>query len=134
MVVAIAVVTTGVAERVNPVPVVIVFGVPNVKPVLAVDTIVSPPPKANPVVSSLDAKAEDAAVVVVTVVVPPKLKLKVFPAGAGVENPVGAVAVVVAGVMPVLAVVSVLNVKPGVCEGTVVVGAAVGVPKVKPGF
>lgn len=131
MVVLVVVVATGVAERLNPVPVVIMFGVPNVKPVAAVDAA-SPPPKVNPPVSGLDAKAVVIAVVVVAVVVPPKLKLKVLPAGVGTENPVGVVVVVAAGVIPVLVVVPVLNVKPGVCATVVFAIVAFDVPKLKP--
>lgn len=132
MVVFVVVVATGVAERLNPVPVVIMFGVPNVRPVAAVDAVASPPPKVNPPVSGLDAKAVVIAVVVVAVVVPPKLKLKVLPAGAGTENPVGVVVVVAAEVIPVLVVVPVLNVKPGVCATVVLAIVAFGVPKLKP--
>lgn len=103
---------------------------PNVRPVAAVDAVVSLPPKANPPVSGLDAKADVATVVVVTVVVPPKLKFRVLPTGAGAENPVDVIKVVAAGVIPVLAVVPVLNVKP-VCETAVLAEITAGVPKVK---
>lgn len=127
---AVVVVATGVAERLNPVPVANVFGVPNVRPVAAVDAVVSPPPKANPLVSGLGAKADVATVVVVTVVVLPKLKFRLLPTDAGVENPVDVIKVVAAGVIPVLAVVPVLNVK-GVCETAVLAEIAAGVPKVK---
>lgn len=105
-------------------PVVIVFGIPNVKPVAAVDTGPLLVPKANPPVSGLDANAV-VAVVVVEIVVPLTLKFSA-------ANPVGAVVVVAVGVIPVLVVVPVLKVKLGVCEGAVFGGVATDVPKLKP--
>lgn len=99
-------------ERPKLVAVAIVLGVPNVKPVAAVDAVASPLPKPNPV-NGLDAKA-DAAVVVAAGAVPPKLKFKAVPADAGVENPAGAAVVVAPAVRPIVAGVPVPNVKPGV--------------------
>lgn len=135
VVAAAAVVAAGVADRLNPVPVDIVLGVPNVNPVAAVDAaaVASPPPKPNPPVSGLVANADVAAVVVVAVVVPPRLKVRVLPVTAGEANPVAAVVVVVPSVNPVVAVVPAPNVKPVACGAAAVfAGAEVGVPKLKP--
>lgn len=126
------VVVAGAPPRLKPVPVTIVFGTPNVKPVVPVDGVTSLPPRVNPLVSGLVANADVGAVVVAAVVVPPKLKLRVLPAGAGVGKPVGAAVLVALGVIPVLAVVPVPKDKAGVCAVTVFVGTDVGVPKLNP--
>lgn len=109
VVVGAVVVAVDAGEILNPVA--IVLGVPNVSPAAAVDTAASPLPKPNPPVSGLDAKADIVAVVVAGVEVPPKLKLRLLPVDAGVENPVGAVVVDAPEVMLVLVVVPVPNIK-----------------------